>query len=357
MRWTVVPGLAANSLVSGLRGYRNLQRELRAFDPDLVHAHSSVAGILARLVAARQRRPAVFTAQGWAFTEGARRTRRAVAVAAEWWLGRFTRAAIAVSAYDFRLGQRFRVVRSGRLHLVRNGIADLPAAPSCGGQQAGCRIIMTARFAPPKKHLLLVEALAGVDGEWHCELIGTGPGLEAVMNEVVSLGLESRFTFAGERDDVPLRLADGDLFVLVSDYEGLPISIIEAMRAGLAVAASDVGGVGELVEHEVSGLVFDNVDLEAVRATLQRLVSDGRTRARMGEAGRAAYESRHRLDSMIEATTTIYLDVLNGLERRRPTESSDRRCGDRTSDSDAAGSTGRTGASARHRPRWLRRRT
>lgn len=284
------------------RAFAAFVRHLRASRPTLVHAHSSKAGILARLAARFVGVPSLFTAHGWAFTDGAPRRNALIAVPMERLGARVGGAVISVSAYDDR---RARAVGlRGPLYVVPNGLADVPerARPGDDGVPV---VVMVARFAPPKQQRTVVAALARIDAPWRLRLLGNGPDLEATRDLVAALGVADRVEFFGARDDVPTCVAEAHVAVLASAYEGMPLSIIEAMRAGLPVVASDVGGVPELVvPGETGTLVAPSVD--AWTAALRPLLGDPGLRARMGAAGRARYEACFALPRMVGDTLAVY---------------------------------------------------
>jgi SAM-dependent methyltransferase len=157
----------------------------------------------------------------------------------------------------------------------------------------------------------VLRALSGLkDLDWQLELIGDGPlrgQLEALTQ---SLDLTSRVTFLGFRRDVPERLAEAQVFLLISKWEGFPRSILEAMRAGLPVVASDVGGVQESVVDGTTGYVIPRGDTVRLRECLRKLITSAELRASMGAAGRARYEDKFTFDRLVERTTKVYESVL-----------------------------------------------
>jgi glycosyltransferase involved in cell wall biosynthesis len=170
---------------------------------------------------------------------------------------------------------------------------------------------MVARFSEQKDHASLLRALHGhSDGAWNLELIGGGPGLPSVQETTVALGLQGHIHFTGEVHDVPARLAKSSLFVLASKWEGLPRSIIEAMRAGLPIVASDVGGVHELVEDSVTGYLVPSGDVTLLRQRLQELVESPALRKEMGLAGRRRFEEQFQFETMFQKTLGVYEEVI-----------------------------------------------
>ena len=282
---------------------------IKSLKPDLVHLHSSKAGLVGRVAARRAGVPAVFTAHGWGFTDGVPWRRRHVVLASEWLAAKWTRKIIAVSEADKRLALRYRVARPEELVTIHNGIGDTPqrALPE-GGEPA--TVIMVARFMPPKDHQLLLEALIGIRSPYHLLLVGDGPGRSQVEAQARALGLNN-IEFLGTRDDVPDLLARSQVFVLPTKWEGFPISILEAMRAGLPVVASDVGGVREAVGEGETGFLVPRGDAAGLRARLEALLENPDLRARLGAEGRRRYEARFGLGRMLKKTRAVYDDVLS----------------------------------------------
>src|SRR5690606_33454108 len=115
---------------------------------------------------------------------------------------------------------------------------------------------MVARFDDQKDQLTLVRSLAKVPcSNWTLEFVGDGPLKSMIVREVDSLGLNEKIEFSGTRYDVAQRLSTSDIFILSTKWEGLPLSILEAMSAELPVIASNVGGIPEIVVNDHTGFV------------------------------------------------------------------------------------------------------
>ena len=303
--------------VQDLRAVLELRAVIRQFQPDLVHAHSTKAGLVARAAAALERTPAIFTAHGWAFADGINLQRQRVAVLLERVAARYSAAVITVSKADELLALKYRLGLGQRVMTIHNGVES--AAPRATPEaSAGIPVmVMVARFAEPKDHMLLLEALSGVHQPWRLRFVGDGPCEAAVKQRVATLKLEDRVNFLGTRDDIPDLLADAQVFVLTSKSEGLPISIIEAMRAGLPVIASDVGGVSELVVSDETGFLVARGDVMALRARLETVLSDAGLRARLGAAGRQRFDAHFELEAMLVKTWSVYQITLQARREIR----------------------------------------
>ncbi|GAA6747090.1 glycosyltransferase family 4 protein [Thermus brockianus] len=296
---------------SDLRGLREVRDLIRRLRPDLVHAHSSKAGFLGRLAARSLGVRSVFTAHGWAFTDGVSPARRALALTLERLAGRVGDLVLAVSERDRELALRYRVVPPERIRVVWNGVPDTPLRADPGRHPP--RIVMVGRFAPQKDHALLLRALAGLRGlPWRLDLVGQGSLLPEVRALAERLGLGERVRFLGKRLDVDRILADAQVFVLASNWEGLPLSVLEAMRAGLPVVASDVGGVREAVLEGRTGYLVPRGDEGLLRERLALLLQDPHLRVALGSEGRRRYETHFTLERMLSQVWATYEELLAG---------------------------------------------
>lgn len=296
--------------VNDLRATLEIAEVMRRLKPDLVHIHSSKAGIVGRIGARMAGIPSVFTAHGWAFADGVSWKRKLLAVPSEFAFGRLTDQIITVSETDYRLALRYNVAEPKRVKVVWNGIEDAPyrAKPGTGDE---VRIVMVARFAPQKDHGTLLRAIKGVQGPWRLLLIGDGPLRAEAEQQARDLGIADRVEFLGSRRDVPEILSSSHVFALATNWEGLPISILEGMRTGLPVVASDVGGVSESVRDGENGFVVPRGDAESLRGALQKLVIDPAMRERFGQVSRARYEADFTAQRMFDQTRAVYESVLS----------------------------------------------
>ncbi|RYG75219.1 glycosyltransferase family 1 protein [bacterium] len=286
---------------------------LRRVRPDLVHCHSSKAGIIGRLAGQFAGIPVIFTAHGWGFSPGVPRLRRKLALQIERAMAPLASKIICVSEFDYRLARDLKVGKKRKLVTVHNGIADSGSGSRLANtENQPPSLIMVARFSQQKDHPILFRALANVHEDWHLQLVGSGPNLSTCQELAQSLDLTNRISFLGDRSDVAELLTNSQCFVLASQYEGLPISILEAMRAGLPIIATHVGGVGEQIERDQTGLLVPANDAAALEEALRYLVRSPELRQRMGQAGRQKFENLFTSERMIAAIGRIYSQVLHG---------------------------------------------
>lgn len=305
------------------RATRDLLRLVRERRPDLLHAHSAMAGVAARIAGALAGVPVVYTVHGFAFKPGHPPLRRAVAWTTECLLAPLTRRLVCVSAHEQALARALPLPRR-RISVIVNGVEDVPdtapGIPESTGRTVPLSAVMVARMAPPKRPDLLLQALArlrDVRGEeLPASFLGSGPDLAAHRALAERLNLHT-VRFEGDVADVPAHLARHAIFVLMSDHEGLPISLIEAMRAGMAIVASDLPGVRELLP-DVDCARHVPPEAGALADTLRQLIESSPTRARLGAAARQRYERHYTAERMGDAVQALYADALRGASSPTP---------------------------------------
>jgi glycosyltransferase involved in cell wall biosynthesis len=293
-----------------LAGLRQLSTQVKELQADLVTTHSSKAGWLGRLAARRCGVPGIFTAHGWAFTEGVPWPRRRLYALAERLAAPLGDHIITVSEYDRALALARRIAPAARITCIHNGVHDV--MPESRERRPGpVRLLMLGRFSAQKDHGTLLRALAGVGKhDWVLDLAGEGDGQAEIEALAARLGIAARVHVLGHRRDVDELLRRSDVFALISNWEGLPYSVLEAMSAALPVVASDVGGVREAVAAGETGILVPRGDVAALQAALAKLLGDPAHRLALGAAGRRRYESAFRFEHMLGATRALYERVV-----------------------------------------------
>jgi glycosyltransferase involved in cell wall biosynthesis len=297
--------------VGDLLALREIHSALRDLRPDVVALHSSKAGILGRIAARSLGIPALLTAHGWNFTPGIARLPATAYRQIERAAGYITTRIITVSEYDRRLALQAGLTSADRVVAVHNGIPDIPVELRARPDRSPPRLVMIARFEGQKDHPTLLRALAGLrQPNWELDLVGDGPLRKRAESLAAELGIGERVRFLGQRMDVPQLLAGAQVSLLVTNWEGLPLSILEAMRAGLPVIATDVAGICEAISDGHTGFLVPRGDAELLRERLGRLLGDPRLRLSQGLAARTRYEQHFTLDEFVDRTLAVYEDVL-----------------------------------------------
>ena len=238
----------------------------------------------------------LFTVHGWAF-----KAHDGAAGAAYLWADRLmsplTTTTICVAESEREAGLRARTCRAARTVVIHNGVElDRPRRASAAAGRP-VTSLSVGRLRAPKDFMTLVRAIAGSSpARLRLRIAGDGPERPASPHEIARLGLDERVELLGTaRRRRPRCSPRADVFVLSSDSEGMPMSVLEAMAAGLPVVASAVGGVPELVRDGETGALVPPRDPAALgRAIDAPRRATRRCGDRLGDAGRRAGRARVR---------------------------------------------------------------
>jgi glycosyltransferase involved in cell wall biosynthesis len=312
-----IPQRIVPPMPEGLRGAARIGRMarlLRQDRPDIFHAHLTwpFACKWALAAASAARTPVIVaTAQlfGEVDLDASRRTQA-------WLLGRQFDRVIAVSQDTHDRLHRELGWPLERLTVIPNAVdveryrdrggADRSSLDDSTGRPV---VLVPARLEPQKGHRYLLEAARELPGvRFACA--GSG-SLTAELTEIAErLGVADRVAFLGYRDDIADLLSGCDLVVLPSLDDGLPLALIEASAAGVPVVATDVGGTGELVVAEKTGLLVAPRDPRALAQAVARLIAEPALARRLGAAGRQRARQHFSTDSMVEAVEGEYRRLL-----------------------------------------------
>ena len=298
-----------------------LARTLERTRPDVVHTHSSKAGVLGRLasgmtgVGARVHTPHTFA---FLFEAMFGSLKRDLFRRIERHLCGDTRAVVAVSPSEGHTFHSSGVVDLERIRVVENGIVPDPfvtAAPVNTSELgvpmgAPCAAVVGLLNAAKGQDIAL-RALAQPGCEdLHLLIAGDGEEREDDERLAQELGVADRAHFLGYRNDVPALLASVDFLLLPSRWEGMPYIVLEAMAAGLPVVATPVDGACDLVEDGLTGFLASAAHPERIAVAIEQLLGfDASERAGFGERARARLFDRYTRDRMIERMIEVYEEV------------------------------------------------
>jgi glycosyltransferase involved in cell wall biosynthesis len=317
LRQAEIPCLQVRSLVRPLRPHRDLAAfvqlwsVLRRLKPDLVCAHTAKAGSLGRAVARLHNIPSVFTPHGWSMFDRTSLQWNPLFCWAECLAGRLGTRVINVCEFEREFARQWRVCPANALEVVHNGIAEIPMSRVRPIDTQPPLIVMVARFASQKDHATLLHALSGLLAmDWSLLLVGAGELEPQIRAQVAALGLGNRVQIRPSETNVGHLLMAAQIYVLSTHFEALPISILEAMRAGLPVVATDVGGISESVREGETGLLARQGDVDGLRKALARVIADPALRLALGNAGRRLWSAQFTASTMAARTLEVYKRAL-----------------------------------------------
>jgi glycosyltransferase involved in cell wall biosynthesis len=297
----------------------HLVQFIRAGRWDVIHTHSSKAGILGRLAGRIARAPVVVhTAHGWGFNPRQSAGVRELYVFLERLCARWCDRLVVVGEADRDVGLTLGIGRPEQYLLIRSGIEieayrDVPVTRAevraRFGIPADAFVVgSVGRLSPQKAPLDMIAAftlLAGQVPEARLLMVGDGPLRSAVEAAVAERGLTGRVHLAGLRREVPELLRALDVFALSSHWEGLPRVFPQAMAAGLPIVATHVAGAADAVREGENGFLVEVGDARAMAARWLELARDPARRAQMGRRGLERVEE-FSADRMVNQLQELY---------------------------------------------------
>ena len=291
---------------------------------DLVHAHGSKAGFIARVAAIGSGVPVVYSPHNFAFHEGVSRWQARIFAFVEKLAARYlTAKIITVSDGEQTMARQFGVGTPELFVTVHSGV-DLSAfsrrvdsseqkAALCVPREAPL-VGAVGRLSEQKNPLAFVRLAARVHEKMpdvHFVWIGDGPLESSARGLAAELGVEKVVHFVGQRSDMPADLHALDVFAMTSRWEAFSLALLEAMACGLPVVATRLAGIAEAVTEGENGFLLPVSDLDGMSAAIQRLLSGRELAKRMGVNARQRVEQNFTRAQMMERLMQVYQSVIN----------------------------------------------
>ncbi|MFC1623891.1 glycosyltransferase family 4 protein [Candidatus Omnitrophota bacterium] len=286
----------------------------------LIHTHSSKAGILGRLSGWLAGVPTIIhTVHGWSFNDCEPRVLKRFSILLERITARFTTKIICVSRKDLEIGLKYKIAPKEKFTLIKYGIAlsefrksqkdVLQKRKELGIANNDPVIGMISCLKPQKSPLDYIKACVRIYEKMpniNFLLIGDGILREKCERLLASAPLNGRFIFTGWRRDTSEIMDILDVVVLTSKWEGMPISLIEALSKGCPVVATDVGGVSELVKDGITGYIVKPGSHEDVAMKALKILKDRGSFNKMKEEAMSSIDDSFELDRMVEEIKDLY---------------------------------------------------
>jgi len=312
-----------------LRAVWSLWRIIRAERPDIVHTHTSKAGIVGRLAAWLAGAPVIIhTTHGHVFYGHFSPLLSKVYLIIERIFATFTHRMVALTEGEKQDFLKFSLCPEGKIVKIHSGVkidkylnakVNRVAFKQELGIHANRLVVGTVGWLwPIKGPMYLLKAMGKVwEGNPECELVYVGKGeLEAELRATAAaMGVSDKVNFLGWREDIYNIMPLFDLFALPSLNEGMGRVLVEAMAAGKPLVASEVGGVPDLVTPGATGILVPPGDVEALAAAISEILNDPVKAQKMGDTGRRACR-HYSVAAMLERLVTMYDDTLTAQGKR-----------------------------------------
>lgn len=318
---TILPELVRQiSPLKDLLALIKLYQQLRREPCQVLHTHSSKAGILGRLAAHLARTPVIIhTVHGWSFHDYMSPWLRQTYILLERWMARYSQALVAVSQKDIDKGLQAGIGRPEQYHLIRSAIpieqfdASLfdrsKIRQALGIPEQAAVVGFVGRFSPQKNPLDWVRVAKQVSQNKNNVfflMVGDGPMRTQVEEQLKRAGISDRTVLTGLRRDIPALLTCMDIFVHTSLWEGLPRAILQALCMGLPVLAYAADGVQEIIQNGESGYLFQPGEISEMAEVCVTLMDHPELSKALGQRGRERVIQEFDLKSMIAEISALY---------------------------------------------------
>lgn len=276
--------------------------------PDIIHCNSTTGGIVGRICGALSCKPVIFTAHGWAFTDGISKGKQIFYKILETFLASFTKKIICVSEYDRQIALKVMPFYKNKFITIHNGIGDIPDEyRKKEFSKDKLKIVMISRFCQQKDPYTLINAVNQLNKEGlniELDLFGYGEELGKVLSKIEETDCLN-IKYKGEISDITPILKDYDVYALISNWEGLPIGIIEAMRTGLPILVSNVGGDSECVND--NGYLVKRQDINDCKERIKNFLCPENDLKMLGQKSKKLYEEEFTVNKMVKTTLREYV--------------------------------------------------
>jgi glycosyltransferase involved in cell wall biosynthesis len=301
-----------------------IYRFIKKNNIEIVHTHSSKAGLLGRWAARLAKaRIIVHTVHGWTFNDYQPCFLRWLFIWLERSTAGFTHKLIIVSGHDKQKGLRFHIGEENKYSIIRYGIdyAEFNSAEQdiksikekLGLRQTDLVVGMVSCFKPqksPQNFLRLASLVKQDSPNAKFLLVGDGSLRKELERLIDRLNLQKQVVLSGWRRDIPGILSAIDVFVLTSLWEGLPISVLEAMASSRPVLATNTGGIKEVIIEGKTGFLVSPGDMKKMSELLIMLLKDESLRKIIGQNARVSLDGSFRLENMVNANQDLYENLV-----------------------------------------------
>ena len=305
-----------------IKAYREVKKLIDTEEFNMIHCHTPLASILVRLAARKARThgtKVVCTSHGFHFFQGSSRLNWLIFYPIEKLCSCFTDVLITINKEDYNLAcKRLKALQTEYIPGVGIDISKIQSLPDyrqekrreLGIADGDLLVLGVGELNANKNHEVILRALASLKrSDVHFALAGKGPLDEYLKNLADSLGIGSQFHLLGFRRDVPYLYQAADIMVFPSFREGLPLSVMEGMAAGLPFVASRIRGVSDLLQDGQGAFLCRPDSVDGFADGLKDLLDSQERRKSFGGFNRE-YVRNFSLDTVMDATQSVYLNML-----------------------------------------------
>lgn len=317
------------SLKKDLNSYRKINKLIKKVRPDIVHLHSSKAGVLGKIASYFNRIPCIYNPHGWAFSMNISDKKKVVYALIEKYTSLFCNSIVNISEYEYKLAKQYKIASDKKMLTIYNGI-DIDRF----SEEKFCRqdtikelnipnnafiVGMIARISEQKNPIKFVEVAKGV-----CEkidnayfiLVGDGEQRNEVENLIEQYNLKDKVKITGWVSDIDKYLSIFDVAILTSKWEGFGLVIAEYMAACKPIVASNVGGIPELIKHNYNGVLVDD-DVDIFVNSILEISKDEKLKQRYINNSKDILREKFSIDTLIKKHDELYTKLVQNNSYNR----------------------------------------
>lgn len=274
------------SLIDDYKAYKKLKKVISEINPDIVHIHSSKAGILARLAIRKLKIPCVYNAHGWSFSMKCSEAKKQIYASAEKVCAKYTDMIVNISTYEQNLALEYKVANSQKMTVIYNGI-DLnkysrgysrnEILSKLGIPENAYVIGMVGRITEqksPQTFISIAKEISNIFENAYFILVGDGDLIEEIQRSIEEKQLKDKVIITGWTNEVAKYISTFDVAILTSKWEGFGLVLAEYMASGKPIVASNVGGIPNVISHNHNGILIEPNDVEGFINAIIKIKED-----------------------------------------------------------------------------------
>lgn len=310
------------NLIDDYKAYRQLKHIIKLSRPDIIHLHSSKAGVVGRVAAYMNHIPCVYNAHGWAFSMDVSDAKKRAFALIERILAKSTDCIINISDSQQKLALKYNVAKENKMRVIYNGI-DIKRFQdnvlrsnnfvSFGIKKDAFVVGMVCRLTEaksPESFIKIAEKLLTKIENCYFILVGDGELREEIEQLIINKDLKDRVIITGWTTLVPMYVSLFNVGVLTSKWEGFGLSIVEYMAAGKPVVASNVGGISDIINNKINGILVPNNNIDVFVNGILKLKRDDSFREFIVNNAYETVSERFTIERVLRQHDDIYGEVL-----------------------------------------------
>lgn len=311
------------SPIDDLKCFIKINSYIKITKPDIIHVHSSKAGVIGRLAAYKNHIPCIYNAHGWSFSMDVSIIKKKLYIFIEKMCSRLCDKIVNISSNEQQLAMKYKIAPINKMEIINNGI-DIKDYLNKQIKNSLCicnnsyTIGMVGRLTEAKNPRLFVEIAyeisKAIDNCFFI-LVGDGELREEIELQIKHLGIHEKFLITGWTENVSMYLSIFDVALLTSKWEGFGLVLTEYMISKVPIVASNVGGIPNVVIHNRNGILVDPGDKYTFVNAILKIKEDKLLREYFIENSYSDVKLKFNIDRVVKEHEKLYFSILNKMDK------------------------------------------